>query len=369
MGVSFREILRYITHAFAKSALAHRAVPSELMAMQCPKKPRILIIQVKRIGDLVLTAPLVASLRSQLPEAHLTVLSRGVAGKLAPLLPGIDESIVLKEGSANFGVMLALSERKFDIVLDLSANDRSALATLVSGASTRVTFEKWQRPGLRGKLYNFVHPGGISKRYIVDFFLEILKPIGLEPLRVPSALKLPKNHAAMEERISHWKRDGRKLVVIHPGTTEMAKYWSPEGWAAVVDHLKKDGRCSVVVSRGMDPFELKHIEEIKSHAESEIDFDDFITLPELVTVMHHCDIALGVDTGAMHIAALAEVPQVVFYNFLNWIQWRPRHQNARILRAAKGDPVDTIPISDALAAIDELLAPSLIPTTSFPNES
>ncbi len=293
-------------------------------------------------------------MKGQLPGVHVTLLARGVGGKLAPLIPGLDDWIVLKERKPNLAAWLKLIRGRFDVVLDLSANDRSEFATLLARAKTRVTFKKWQRLGRRGRLYNAVCPGGIKENYMADFFLRILEPIGLEPRWVPAALKLSAERSAIEPQIDHLKRGGRRLAVIHPGTTEAKKYWTAEGWAAVIDHLKRQQRCSVLISRGNDPVEIEHLERIRSLAETTIDADEFISLPDLVTALHHCDIALGVDTGAMHIASLAEKPQVVLFGRSNWIQWRPRHEKARVLRPDEGDIVSVIPIPAAIGAIDEL---------------
>ena len=54
---------------------------------------RILVLQMKRIGDAVLTAPALALLRQAAPEARVTLVLSGVSGELGPLLPA-DEVLV-----------------------------------------------------------------------------------------------------------------------------------------------------------------------------------------------------------------------------------------------------------------------------------
>ena len=328
--------------------------------------PRILVIQVKRIGDLVVSAPLTAALRQQRPGAHITLLARGVAGKLAPQIPGVDTCLVLKTGRLNLGIWWQLWRQRFDMVLDLSANDRSAFATLVSWGKTRATFAKWQKPGLRGRLYNATQPGAILKRHMTDFYLGIVEAVGLQAQRVPAALIVPDRDRgpcqAVAARVDEWKGNGRKLAVVHPGTAEANKYWQPQRWAAVIDHLAQQHDCCIVISRGNDLAELAHIAEIKALLHQPVNFDDFLTLRELVVVLHACDIALGVDTGAMHVAASYEKTQVVLFGPSNWVQWGPRHANSRLLRPPdKGDgsenhSMDGISAAAAMAAVDELLA-------------
>lgn len=72
------------------------------------------------------------------------------------------------------------------------------------------------------------------------------------------------------------------LAIVHPGTKEEAKYWTAKARAQTIGHLKREHRATVVISRGNDPFEIAHIDRIKSHAETGIDYDGLLPLPELV---------------------------------------------------------------------------------------
>ena len=319
---------------------------------------RILILQTKRIGDLVLTAPLVAALREQLPDVELTLLAQGVAGRLAPLIPGLDRWLVLQPRRFHPWPWLELWGREFDAAIDLSATDRSRLALEVSGAPVRVGFEKWQRRRLlgTGPIYNRPVPGAIGRRHIVEFFLSTLDALGLEvPASPPrAALKVPDDRPGMAVRLEELRRRGR-LAVVHPGTTEPGKFWRPEAWADTIGHLVERHGCQVLMSQGRGGMEDHHLDEIRRRLRVPLAIDEFCPLEDLVMWLQRSDITIGVDTGAMHIAALARMKQVVLFTPKHAIQWATPQPNARILTPAQGPDVIGIPLAEVTGAIDELL--------------
>ena len=89
---------------------------------------RILVIQLKRIGDVILTTPLLAALRENLPEAEITLALDASTAALAPALDA-DRTLVFRRGLAGLGFWRELARGGFDICLDVTGNDRSATAT------------------------------------------------------------------------------------------------------------------------------------------------------------------------------------------------------------------------------------------------
>lgn len=318
---------------------------------------RILIAQTKRIGDLVLTAPLVASLRHQLPDAEITLVAQGVAGGLAPLIQGVGRCLVLETGGFHPQPWLELWGRQFDVAIDLSATDRSRIALELSGAEVCIGFEKWQRPRLlgRGALYNRPIAGAIGQRHIGDFFASSLTGLGLEPVLKPMPLRVPMNLGDAPEELHRLQRRG-PVALAHPGTTEPGKFWRPDHWARTIEHLVRRHGCEVILSQGTHPMEQHHLNAIRRQLTVPLALDESRSLEHLVLWADRCDIAVGVDTGAMHIATLAERRQVVLFTPKHAIQWAPRQPNARVLTPTKGPDVVGIELGAVLDAIDESLA-------------
>ena len=97
---------------------------------------KILALQLKRIGDLVLTTPALRALRHSLPGAHIGL---GVAEGNVSLLPAIawiDTAIVFGRGRG-FAPWQQVIAGGWDVCLDFTGTDRSALATALSRAGRR----------------------------------------------------------------------------------------------------------------------------------------------------------------------------------------------------------------------------------------
>ena len=74
----------------------------------------ILLIQLKRIGDLILTTPAISALRTTFPDARLSlVVSRDVAG-LVPAIKEIDQTFAVRRNLADVGVAMSIALKKFD---------------------------------------------------------------------------------------------------------------------------------------------------------------------------------------------------------------------------------------------------------------
>src|ERR1700759_3864293 len=113
---------------------------------------RVLALQLKRIGDLVLTTPALRAVRTTWPEAHVTL---GVMGTNAPLLAAIPfahSGIVFASGRG-WPPWQQVLTGGWDICFDFTGNDRSALATFLSRAPKRVGFAWVRRKRLRSLAY------------------------------------------------------------------------------------------------------------------------------------------------------------------------------------------------------------------------
>ena len=99
---------------------------------------KILLIQLKRIGDLILTTPAIAAVREKFPDATLTVVISSECKALAPAIAGVNKLLVLPRGFGGFATIAAIARGKFDYCVDFTRNDRSALLVLLSRAKKRI---------------------------------------------------------------------------------------------------------------------------------------------------------------------------------------------------------------------------------------
>src|SRR3712207_3592876 len=104
-------------------------------AIVSPLGLKILLLQLKRIGDLVLTTPAIAAVREKFPEAEITLVVAGGCAELLPAIRGVDHAFIAGEAAT----WLKIVGSRFEYCVDFTHSDRSAFLTFLSNGRKRVT--------------------------------------------------------------------------------------------------------------------------------------------------------------------------------------------------------------------------------------
>ena len=303
---------------------------------------KILALQLKRIGDAVLTAPALAALRAKHPSAKITLLLSGAAGGLADAFSSADDVLVYKPGRMNSGIWSHLVTGGFTHVYDFTGSDRSALMTGLTRASERHGFSRHER---QARAYTHRCDASVRNLHTLDYHLALtgapaVAETGFSPPPFPFL--------------------GDAYTVVHPGTARSEKYWLPERWAEVIRTLKTpvlitgaDGdeeRAHIAaIERALDGF------PVQNHAGK-------LSLLETAALIAGSRLTLSVDSAAAHFAAMAGVPQVALFGPTNPFHWHPRHPRAILLQAGQDAPIapeDLLPKTKG-AAMRELSTDAVI---------
>jgi ADP-heptose:LPS heptosyltransferase len=149
--------------------------------------PRILIVRLSAIGDVIQATPIACALREHFPKAFIAWT---VEGRTASLLAGhkaIDEVIPLKRGwlkspGGVWQLRRRLHELKFDIALEAQGLTKAAILAWLSGAKRRIGFGKpWGRelsPWMNTEVVD------TPEMHVVKRNLALLQPLGIESPRV-----------------------------------------------------------------------------------------------------------------------------------------------------------------------------------------
>ncbi len=279
---------------------------------------RILIIKPSALGDVIHAVPVLAKLRRRYPEARidwmLTPQNADLIGR-HPALSNVvefDRKAYSKAGrslSATLGPLL-LAQRirnaKYDLVIDLHGQFRSALLALYSGAKTRIGFDG-PREGIglaswlkRGKVVHgwsgaregawmaYTHriPLPTLEAHAVDRYLWVAPLLDLPEgppdfsLSVPNEAKQRIEILLRSENVQ--ARD--PVAVIVPCTIWATKHWGVEGFADVARRLAAEGfkvvlagtpkdraQCAKVASSSPGSIDLSGKTSVSDLAASSID--------------------------------------------------------------------------------------------------
>lgn len=337
------------------------------------KPQRILALQMKRIGDLILTAPALAELHRHFPDAEIELVADAPCRDLAACLPGVTRVLTYHRRRPNTAVWAAAACAEWDACLDFTGSDRSALLARLSGAGLRAGYQRFSG-GLRRLAYHNLCPASVRELHTVDFHLALASELTGKPALArdlpQSELNLPPSAVARADALLR-EAAGKPLAVIHPGAARREKYWPAERWVTVAESLHQLG-CAVVMTGAGTGLETEDLALIRRQTRAPLlDFTGQLSLVETAAVISRAQLALGVDSMAMHLAALWRVPQIVLFGPTNPFHWRPLHERAVVLAPdhegpltlfeprARGGDMERIPACAVIDAAERLLAHSV----------
>ncbi|HYJ05767.1 MAG TPA: putative lipopolysaccharide heptosyltransferase III [Chthoniobacterales bacterium] len=301
----------------------------------------ILLLQLKRIGDLILTTPSIAALREKFPGAHLSLVVSPAATGLLPAIRGIDKVYTVRGKTNDAFDWIALSLGRFDYCLDFTRNDRSAFLTFLSGARKRVTSDHPKlRMKMRAKSYNEFVDAPVGTLHTVDYHLSLLKALGIDDASRAIRLDLPETIVQQAEQLLAAAGVGEEFVIFHPGSARAEKFWEPNRWAQVIDHCARETGITCVLTGGRSPLEQAQISAIKTSTKAGvIDVSGKTTLLTLAALVRKARLLVTVDSAPMHFAAAWGTPQVVLFGPTNPFHWHPRSEAAMVLLGEMEGPV------------------------------
>lgn len=319
---------------------------------------RILALQLKRIGDLILTAPALGAIRKAAPDSEITLLCEHSAAGLLPAMPCHRG---LARGQRGFWAVVLRGG--YDVCLDFTGTDRSALLGVLSRARRRVGFRRFTKKFPRRMAYNVLVDSDVRTRHTVDHYCDLLEPLGISVQEALPSLDWPGEAFRSAHRLLDAHGIADPYAIIHPGTARPEKAWAPERWASIVTRLQSRG-LSVVLTGAELPAERAQAREVCALAPEARDLSGKTSLLELGALIRRASLFCGVDSAAMHLADAAGTPCVCLFGPTNPFHWQPRNTAVRVLRAktqepfAPGQPggsMELLSVEEVAAAVDSLV--------------
>jgi heptosyltransferase-3 len=280
-----------------------------------PQRPRILVVALRRLGDVLLTTPLIRSIRAAWPDAQIDAL---VFADTAPILdgnPDLDRVIAMPEPAGTLQSISLVSKlwRRYDLAVSTQAGDRPTFFAIVAGRK-RVGPVRARLSGRIVRLFmnRWIEPAGTWHR--VQENLQFAELLGIAPLAemVAPATQLPDSLALLKD-----------YAVIHAAPFFRYKQWHRDGWRDVARHLRGQG-LELVATGGPAPAERAYLDDIWNDNGIAIRrMDGQLGWPELATLLAGARVYVGPDTSVTHLAAAAGCPTVALYGPTDPQIWGP----------------------------------------------
>lgn len=280
--------------------------------IELPAKPRILVVALRRLGDVLLTTPLIRSARRAWPQAHIEAL---VFADTAGILAGnadINGVVTMPpRPSALQSVALAARLwRQYDLAISTQSGDRPTGFAIVAGRQRIAPVEDRFNGRVKRALlsHNVDIVPGVHR---VEQLLRLADGLGID--RVPE-LVAPKADAFSGAPAGPY-------AVIHAAPFFRYKQWTAQGWRDLATSLAARG-LSVVATGGPDAQERRYLDEVWTGARV-TRLDGQLNWPQLTGLLSKARVYVGPDTSVTHLAAATGIATVAIYGPTDPRLWGP----------------------------------------------
>jgi ADP-heptose:LPS heptosyltransferase len=282
---------------------------------------KILVIQLCRIGDILMTGPLLRGLRREHPGAEIslmvmdafaaTPLPRRLYDHLVTFPVG-QLAVALKKKDAGWEPALeqlrlflkGLGSTPFDLVVNLTHTDMSGLITSVVPARKRVGLVSRadRRKGIDSPWMTYLRATARAREYTCFHLVDLFSwtagvgrdARGLE-IEIP-----PEDHAWAENYLAARQLTGKPVIAMQLGASQESKQWPAERFAAMADALDPSlGEILLVGSPGERPLGDTFLANVRRSVTSSVGDS---SLGQLAALLQRSRLLVTNDTGPMHVA-------------------------------------------------------------------
>jgi heptosyltransferase-1 len=379
---------------------ALRAVMTLNSSRDC-SGPRILIVRMSAIGDVIHGIPVLCALREAIPNAFIGWLAEGHMGDLLEGHPALDQLIRVprrfwKSPREVWRMRRRLRELRFDTTIDLQCLTKSAVAAWLSGARRRIGKAGEDGRELSRWFNNeLVEAGGT---HVIEHYLNMLRPLGVEhavskpsppgrgqgegpspggrgsdlkSLLAPAVrfdLQESDADARVAEKFLHERGlAGRRFALLNPGAGWPSKMWPTVRYGAVARYLGQNHGMPSVALWGVVS-ERPLAERIFETSARNAHMAPPTTMCELAALCRRAALFVGSDTGPMHLAVAVGTPAISLHgpSRAEWcgaygpqnIRLQVRYEDGSSMERRKADDsaMQEITIKMVTAACDQLLS-------------
>jgi heptosyltransferase-1 len=290
--------------------------PTEKQKIDTSTIKKVLLIRLRRIGDVVMTTPAITALHEGFPSARISYVVEMPFRDLIEGNPYVDRTIVLPRplGVKHFlKTVRRIRKERFDAAIDFHGGPTASLLTLFSGAKKKIGY----RIKYKSLVYDIRLPRGFQTHHIhsVENHINLVRALGITvpaspPLLLPESTEMEKQK--IHDFFSDNDLEGSKVVVIHVGAGNAFREWGVDRWAKFISQILKKRKAKIIlIGAPSDIGVAAHI--LDKHPTSVVSLVGKLSLRELKELIAKANLYVGPDSGPMHIAASTSTPIVALF--------------------------------------------------------
>lgn len=292
---------------------------------------RILVIKMRFHGDMLLTTPVISTLKRNYPDAKIDVLLYEDTMPILSENPDINALYGISNKGTGFiakisnffSLVRKLRANEYDLIVNLTDQRIIALLVRLIGAKMSISQDYAHRQSnFWKKSFTLLAP--FQGEHCVERNLSTLAPLGLTDICYETTMRYkPEHWERMRKQLNELGVED-KYVVIQPTARQLFKCWDNEKFAEVIDSLQQRG-YRVVLTSGPGAEDLSCINDIANLCKTKpvTELAGKTRFPELGSLIDHALLFIGVDSAPGHIAAAVNTPVICLFGATDHIFWRP----------------------------------------------
>ena len=338
---------------------------SDALALRSAEFSRILLIKPSALGDVVHTLPVLVKLRARYPRARIDWLITPENAEVVRYHPALSNVVLFarrdfsKRGRrwrafvSFFDLLKQIRSAKYELIIDMHGQVRSAFFALISGARVRIGFDRPVKRGLtvsaehdlknipshgwrgarEGSWIAYTHriPIPTLDVHAIDRYLWVAPLLGLDDNPPDLTIHLSPQATNKVNRLleGHGVPASKPLVVLVPGTIWETKHWTIEGVAGVARQFLQDGFAVALAGTTRDQ---QRCRQIAAAAPGTCDLSGKTTPADLAALIRRAEVAVTNDSGSMHVAASLGKPMVSVFGPTNPVHIGPYERPESVVR-------------------------------------
>ncbi len=292
------------------------------------------------IGDVLTSSILFEALRKEYPEAELHYLVFNHTFPVIQNNPNIDKTILYEKDQSFGNLARQIRNEKYDIVIDVLSNLKTAILTGISGAKSRISYDKFYTRLVSTHVFSrsieAKTPGGAA----IEKRLRLLSPLSSN---FPAEIK-PKIFLDVEETNAAKKKIenaginlSRTLYMIGALGSSEKKTYPLSYLAKLLDQIVEETNANLLLNYFPAQKEeiLKLYEFCNPKTQENIHLDIYgKSLREFLALTYHCDALIGNEGGAVNMAKALNVPTFAIFspplNKENWNMYEDGRTNVSV---------------------------------------
>jgi heptosyltransferase-3 len=278
-----------------------------MKVLDLPERPRILVITLRRLGDVLLTTPLIRTVRRSIPPSRLDVLTFRGGERILKGNPDVEDVITMQERPSVGETLVLVGRlwRRYDLVISTQAGDRPTGYALVAGRRRVGLVPRAGETGAWWKrhAYHLAVPLEPDAHHVTRM-LALATALRLPHL---SDIVCPQGPPAAAKDVA----PRAPYAVVHANPFYRYKRWADAGWRSVARGLGERG-LAVVVTEGRDPAERAYMETLWADTDV-IRERGRLDWAGLTALLKGAAVYVGPDTSVTHLAAGSGCPTVALY--------------------------------------------------------